>query len=95
MVSLAVVENCAAAVWPDHMHAAVTLPDPKKGEQVVLLSEAPDASRTPILEWAQSQGVPEISVPRRVFKVGHIPVLGTGKVDYSAVRLEAERLMSD
>jgi hypothetical protein len=30
-----------------------------------------------------------------VFKVGHIPVLGTGKVDYSAVRLEAERLMSD
>lgn len=95
MVSLAVVENCAAAVWPDHMHAAVTLPDPKKGEQVVLLSEAPDAARTPILEWAQSQGVPEISVPRRVFKVGHIPVLGTGKVDYTAVRLEAERLMND
>lgn len=95
MVSLAVVENCAAAVWPDHMHAAVTLPDPKKGEQVVLLSEAPDAARTPILEWAQSHGVPEISVPRRVFKVGHIPVLGTGKVDYSAVRLEAERLMND
>jgi acyl-[acyl-carrier-protein]-phospholipid O-acyltransferase/long-chain-fatty-acid--[acyl-carrier-protein] ligase len=95
MVSLAVVENCAAAVWPDHMHAAVTLPDPKKGEQVVLLSDAPEAARTPILEWAQSQGVPEISVPRRVFKVSHIPVLGTGKVDYSAVRTEAERLMND
>jgi len=95
MVSLAVVENCAAAVWPDHMHAAVTLPDPKKGEQVVLLSDAPEAARTPILEWAQSQGVPEISVPRRVFKVSHIPVLGTGKVDYAAVRTEAERLMND
>lgn len=95
MVSLAVVENCAAAVWPDHMHAAVTLPDPKKGEQVVLLSEAPEAARSPILEWAQTHGVPEISVPRRVFKVGQIPVLGTGKVDYSAVRTEAERLMAD
>jgi len=95
MVSLAVVENCAAAVWPDHMHAAVTLPDPKKGEQVVLLSEAPEASRGPILTWAQSHGVPEISVPRRVFKVVQIPVLGTGKVDYTAVRLEAERLISD
>jgi acyl-[acyl-carrier-protein]-phospholipid O-acyltransferase/long-chain-fatty-acid--[acyl-carrier-protein] ligase len=95
MVSLAVVENCAAAVWPDHMHAAVTLPDPKKGEQVVLLSEAPEASRSPILDWAQTNGVPEISVPRRVFKVGQIPVLGTGKVDYSAVRSEAERLMAD
>ncbi|MBK8199540.1 MAG: AMP-binding protein [Acidobacteria bacterium] len=95
MVSLAVVENCAAAVWPDHLHAAVTLPDPKKGEQVVLLSEAPDAARTPILTWAQSHGVPEISVPRRVFKVSQIPVLGTGKVDYGAVRTEAERLMND
>jgi acyl-[acyl-carrier-protein]-phospholipid O-acyltransferase / long-chain-fatty-acid--[acyl-carrier-protein] ligase len=95
MVSLAVVENCAAAVWPDHMHAAVTLPDPRKGEQVVLLSEAPEASRGPILTWAQSHGVPEISVPRRVFKVAQIPVLGTGKVDYGAVRMQAERLMSD
>ena len=95
MVSLAVVENCAAAVWPDHMHAAVTLPDPRKGEQVVLLSEAPEASRGPILAWAQSHGVPEISVPRRVFKVAQIPVLGTGKVDYGAVRMQAERLMSD
>jgi acyl-[acyl-carrier-protein]-phospholipid O-acyltransferase/long-chain-fatty-acid--[acyl-carrier-protein] ligase len=95
MVSLAVVENCAAAVWPDHLHAAVTLPDPKKGEQVVLLSEAPEAARTPILSWAQEHGVPEISVPRRVFRVEQIPVLGTGKVDYTAVRAEAERLMSD
>ncbi|MDP1556587.1 MAG: 2-acylglycerophosphoethanolamine acyltransferase, partial [Hyphomonas sp.] len=95
MVSLAVVENCAAAVWPDHMHAAVTLPDPRRGEQVVLLSEAPEAARTPILTWAQAHGVPEISVPRRVFKVGQIPVLGTGKVDYGAVRTEAERLMND
>lgn len=95
MVSLAVVENCAAAVWPDNMHAAVTLPDPKKGEQVVLLSDAPEAARTPIVQWAQQHGVPEISVPRRVFRVEQIPVLGTGKVDYSAVRAEAERLMND
>lgn len=95
MVSLAVVENCAAAVWPDHMHAAVTLPDPKKGEQVVLLTEAPGATREPILSWAQSHGVAELSVPRRVFHIEHIPVLGTGKVDYGAVQAEAERLMNE
>lgn len=95
MVSLAVVENCAAAVWPDHMHAAVTLPDPRKGEQVILLTNAPDGARSPILTWAQTHGVPEISVPRRVFRVDEIPVLGTGKVDYSAVQAEAERLVND
>lgn len=95
MVSLAVVENCAAAVWPDNMHAAVTLPDPKKGEQVILLTDAPGATRDPILTWAQNHGVPEISVPRRVFRVDAIPVLGTGKVDYGAVRQQAEKLMND
>ena len=95
MVSLAVVENCAAAVWPDNMHAAVTMPDPKKGEQVVLLTDAPDGARTPILNWAQTHGVPEISIPRRVFRVEAIPVLGTGKVDYGAVQAQAERLMND
>ncbi|MBY9067841.1 AMP-binding protein [Hyphomonas sp. WL0036] len=95
MVSLAVVENCAAAVWPDNMHAAVTLPDPKKGEQVILLTDAPEASRDAVLIWAQRHGVPEISVPRRVFKVDGIPVLGTGKVDYTSVRIQAEKLMND
>ena len=52
MVSLAVVENCASAIWPDHLHAAATLPDPRKGEQIVLLSECPDANRADILAWA-------------------------------------------
>lgn len=95
MVSLAVVENCAAAISPDHMHAAVTLPDSKKGEQIILLSEAKDISREAILAWAQSHGVPEISVPRKVFHVDTIPVLGTGKVDYTLVQADAERLTQD
>ena len=30
-VSLAVVENCAAALWPDNAHAAVAVPDRAQG----------------------------------------------------------------
>jgi acyl-[acyl-carrier-protein]-phospholipid O-acyltransferase/long-chain-fatty-acid--[acyl-carrier-protein] ligase len=85
MVSLAVVENCASAIRPDHMHAAAAIPDPRKGEQVVLLSTATDVDRSELLAWAQSHGVNELSVPRKVFHVAEIPVLGTGKVDYGAV----------
>ncbi|MEM7492569.1 MAG: AMP-binding protein [Pseudomonadota bacterium] len=85
MVSLAVVENCASAIWPDDMHAAATMPDPRKGEQIILLSTAKDIDRAAILAWAQSHGVSELSVPRKVFQVEDIPVLGTGKVDYGAV----------
>ncbi|MCB9961461.1 MAG: AMP-binding protein [Hyphomonas sp.] len=93
MVSLAVVENCASAIWPDHLHAAVAMPDPRKGEQIILLSDCPDCNRDEIVAWAQSHGVPEISVPRRVYHVDDIPVLGTGKVDYGAVQKKAVDLV--
>jgi acyl-[acyl-carrier-protein]-phospholipid O-acyltransferase / long-chain-fatty-acid--[acyl-carrier-protein] ligase len=92
MVSLAVVENCASAIWPDSMHAAATLPDPRKGEQIVLLSENPDVNRSDILAWAQNHGVSELSVPRKIFHVDEIPVLGTGKLDYGAIQRRAKEL---
>ncbi len=92
MVSLAVVENCASSIWPDAMHAAATLPDPRKGEQVVLLSDNPDVTRADILAWAQNHGVSELSVPRKVFHVDEIPVLGTGKLDYGAIQRKAKEL---
>lgn len=85
MVSLAVVENCASAIWPDNLHAAAAIPDPRKGEQIVLLSDSDSANRPDMIAWAQNHGVSELSVPRKVFKVDEIPVLGTGKIDYGSV----------
>ncbi len=85
MVSLAVVENCASSVWPDNMHAAAAVPDTRKGEQIVLLSDAEDINRPDLLAFAQNHGISELQVPRKVFHVGEIPVLGTGKTDYGTV----------
>ena len=90
MVSLAVVENCASAVWPDNLHAAAILPDPKKGEQVVLVTDRKDAPRSLLLAWAQSHGVPEIAVPKKIVEVDEVPVLGTGKIDFLTVKTIAE-----
>lgn len=90
MVSLAVVENCASAVWPDNLHAAAIMPDPKKGEQVILVTDKKDAPRGLLLAWAQSHGVPEIAVPKKIVEVDEIPVLGTGKIDFLKVRTLAE-----
>ncbi|MEM7661559.1 MAG: AMP-binding protein [Pseudomonadota bacterium] len=92
MVSLAVVENCASAIWPDNMHAAATLPDPRKGEQIILLSDSKDANRDDILAWCQNHGTPELAVPKKVITVDEIPVLGTGKLDYGAVQKMAQQL---
>ena len=85
MVSLAVVENCASAVWPNFMHAAAIVPDPKKGERIILVTDHPSAKRQELLSWAQSHGVAEISVPKKIISVDALPVLGTGKLDYVAV----------
>jgi len=95
MVSLAVVEHCATAVWPDNMHAATIMPDPKKGEQIVLVTDYAEPDRSLLIAWARSHGVPEIAIPRRIVSVDAVPVLGTGKLDYVAVQRLAEAKIAE
>ena len=92
-VSLAVVENIAAALWPEYSHAAVAVPDGRKGEKIVLLTTAPEARRLDMLSWAQNHGVAELSVPRELVLAEVIPMLATGKTDYVSVQkmVEAEQ----
>jgi acyl-[acyl-carrier-protein]-phospholipid O-acyltransferase/long-chain-fatty-acid--[acyl-carrier-protein] ligase len=85
VVSLAVVESCASALWPDCSHAAIALPDPRKGEQIVLVTTSPDADRTAFAGWVHNHGVQELAIPRRFVHADDIPVLGTGKTDYVKV----------
>src|SRR5262249_51411092 len=92
MVSLAVVENCASTLWRDHDHAAAVIPDKRKGEQIVLLTTFPKADRSELQRWAQDHGVNELSLPRKIFQVPAIPVLGTGKMDIGAVQKLAVQL---
>ncbi len=86
MVSLTVVENCACALWPDHTHAAIALPDGRKGERIVLVTSYPDANRADLLTWNQNHGVAEFAVPRGIVHFAEIPLLGTGKTDYVSIQ---------
>ena len=82
MVSLTAVEAFANKVWPEALHAAVAVPDAKKGEQIVLMTTQEDADRSALVEQARRDNVGELNVPRKVMVVVAIPVLGTGKTDY-------------
>ena len=84
MVSLGAVETLAAELWPDGQHVAVTLPDPKKGEQIILVTDVGHADRMAVLAQAQKNGYPELWVPRAVLVTQSIPILGSGKVDVVA-----------
>jgi acyl-[acyl-carrier-protein]-phospholipid O-acyltransferase / long-chain-fatty-acid--[acyl-carrier-protein] ligase len=85
MISLTVVENCASALWPENLHAAVSAPDGRRGEQIVLVTDAKAANRAELWAWAKSHGVAECAVPRSVLHVDQVPVLVTGKPDYAAI----------
>jgi len=86
MVSLAAVETMVAGLWPAHNHVVVSLPDARKGEQLVLVTEKPDADRTALHAEAKAQGYPELWLPRALLVTASIPVLGNGKIDYGATR---------
>ena len=39
MISLTAVEELAAITWPDYNHAAISLPDERKGEKIILITD--------------------------------------------------------
>jgi acyl-[acyl-carrier-protein]-phospholipid O-acyltransferase/long-chain-fatty-acid--[acyl-carrier-protein] ligase len=93
MVPLGAVEEFVGKVWPEAGHAVVAIPDEKRGEQVVLVTDFDAAARAALLAAAREAGVPEMFVPRAIVKVDRLPILGTGKIDYvTAAKLAAQPL---
>lgn len=90
MVSLTAVEGLAGAVWPDSRHAVVSIPDSRKGEKLVLVTDRKDAEVARLAEWAREHGAPELAVPKKILRVDEVPVLGTGKTDYVTIQQMAE-----
>ncbi|MGO7204996.1 hypothetical protein ACCT30_27945, partial [Rhizobium ruizarguesonis] len=56
---------------------------------LVLLTDAPTATRAEFLAFAKSKGAMDMMVPAEV-NIGKVPVLGSGKVDFVAARKLAE-----
>ena len=82
MISLTAVEELAGAAWPNNNHAAIALPDKRKGEKIILVTEYDQGNRKSFQKKARELGYGELYIPRDVVQVREIPVLGTGKTDY-------------
>lgn len=85
MVSLSAVEAYISQVWPEVAHAVVSMPDPRKGETLVLVTEKEDPDLKEVRDWAKENGVSELMLPKRAVCVEALPVLGTGKLNYGAI----------
>ncbi|HEY4191390.1 MAG TPA: hypothetical protein VGM46_01985, partial [Mesorhizobium sp.] len=74
--------------------AAVAIPDKKRGERIVLVTTADAADPETLRRAGKQAGVGELMVPHDIVKVGEIPVLGSGKTDYTSARkLALDRLV--
>ncbi|MCB1591263.1 MAG: acyl-[ACP]--phospholipid O-acyltransferase [Alphaproteobacteria bacterium] len=93
MVSLTSVETLVSKVYPDFAHAVVAVPDARKGEQLVLATTCPDVKREALSKYAGENGISELAVPKTILHMDKLPVLGSGKTDYAALKaLVEERL---
>lgn len=82
MVSLETVEKLATAVSPDRLHAALSQPDARKGEALVLFSTDSALTREALEVKAKELGLPATVVPRKIVVLEKLPMLGTGKIDH-------------
>jgi acyl-[acyl-carrier-protein]-phospholipid O-acyltransferase/long-chain-fatty-acid--[acyl-carrier-protein] ligase len=94
MISLAAIETLAHDLWPEAMSAASALPDARKGERIILLTEQPGADRAALLAHWRARGATELMVPAEVRVVDAVPLLGSGKIDFAGVQRMAERLVA-
>jgi acyl-[acyl-carrier-protein]-phospholipid O-acyltransferase/long-chain-fatty-acid--[acyl-carrier-protein] ligase len=93
MISLAAVEMLASELWPDALSGVATVPDPRKGERLILVTTKKDPSRSELVQFARSRGASEMMVPAEVLIVEKLPLLGSGKIDYQALqKFVAERV---
>ncbi|MFO1049554.1 MAG: AMP-binding protein [Geminicoccaceae bacterium] len=86
MVSLGAVEDFVHGLSPEHAHAVVALPDPRKGERLVLVTTDQGLDRDRLREAARGRGIGELMLPAEVIHRPDLPLLGTGKTDYPSVQ---------
>jgi acyl-[acyl-carrier-protein]-phospholipid O-acyltransferase/long-chain-fatty-acid--[acyl-carrier-protein] ligase len=86
MISLAAVEALAGECWPGKLSAVATLPDAKKGERLILVTDAKEATRAAFQAFAKTRGASELMLPAEVIVVDAMPVLGSGKLDFVGVQ---------
>ena len=85
MVSLTAVEASILKLWPDFEHAVVAVPDPKKGEQLVLYTTRPNTVFSEIGAEFKRQGLSELFIPKKIKILEQMYLMGNGKVDYVTI----------
>ncbi len=85
MVSLAAVEEVAAALWPGRPQVVIAMDDETKGEKLVLITEESNPDLPRLWQALKEAGQPELSYPRQFIQLAEVPMTPLGKVNMPKV----------
>ena len=73
--------------------AVVGLPDPSRGEKLIILHTELSLENDKLIEALRERGLPNLWIPKaqNFKKIDEIPLLGSGKVDLKAIKTLAEQ----
>jgi acyl-[acyl-carrier-protein]-phospholipid O-acyltransferase / long-chain-fatty-acid--[acyl-carrier-protein] ligase len=86
MISLAAVEMLAAELWPSYNSAIVAIPDARKGERLVLVTDKHGATRADFQAFARGKHASELMFPSEIIVLDKLPLLGSGKPDLQTIQ---------
>ena len=90
MVSLDAVEKAAEKCFGTDRNAAVNVPDTKRGEKIILYTMSSKASKQALREFMSGTRQNMLAMPAEVVIVDKLPLLGSGKTDYVALKARAQ-----
>ncbi|WP_206879983.1 AMP-binding protein [Alicyclobacillus mali (ex Roth et al. 2021)] len=91
MISLNLVEQLAARAYGDPAFAAVSIPDPARGERIVLVTTHKGLTLAPIRDLVDRMGYSRMHVPAEIRVIEEFPLLGSGKTDYVTLKAVVEK----
>jgi acyl-[acyl-carrier-protein]-phospholipid O-acyltransferase/long-chain-fatty-acid--[acyl-carrier-protein] ligase len=59
----------------------VAVPDARKGERLILVTQKKDATRADFMVFARQRGASDLMIPAEIMVMDKLPLLGNGKVD--------------
>jgi acyl-[acyl-carrier-protein]-phospholipid O-acyltransferase / long-chain-fatty-acid--[acyl-carrier-protein] ligase len=93
MVSLTMIEAKLQILFPDLAHSVVAVSDKKKGEQLVMFTTLDKPERKIIADGLKGLGVADLMIPKSIFHIEKMPLLGSGKTDYVTIaRMAKEKV---
>jgi len=92
MVSLNKVEELALDCFGESGFYAVSVPDKRKGEKIVLYTTKKNVSDRDLKKYIKQQKISALYMPQAIEFIEEVPILGSGKANYRELEKKAKEI---